>query len=56
MVLESTQPQEYFLAVNAGDAQDWQPCQIHVPIVLKSGRLNFLEPSGPVQDFFTFYL
>jgi hypothetical protein len=22
---------------------------IHVPIVLKSGSLNFLEPSGPVQ-------
>jgi hypothetical protein len=23
---------------------------IHVPIVLKSGSLNLLEPSGPVQD------
>jgi len=22
---------------------------MHVPIVLKSGNLNFLEPSGPVQ-------
>ena len=22
---------------------------LHVPIVLKSGSLNFLEPSGPVQ-------
>jgi hypothetical protein len=23
---------------------------IHVPIVLKSGTLKLLEPSGPVQD------
>ena len=23
---------------------------LHVPIVLKSGSLNLLEPSGPVQD------
>jgi hypothetical protein len=27
----------------------WQPYQLHVPIVLKSESLNFLEPSGPVQ-------
>jgi hypothetical protein len=26
-----------------------QPCHIHVPIVLKSGSLNLLEPSGPVE-------
>jgi uncharacterized membrane protein YeiB len=25
-----------------------QPCNLHVPIVLKSGGLNILEPSGPV--------
>ena len=24
-------------------------CHLHVPIVLKSGSLNLLEPSGPVQ-------
>ena len=27
----------------------WQPYHLHVPIVLKSGSLNLLEPSGPVQ-------
>ena len=27
----------------------WQPYHIPVPIVLKSGSLNLLEPSGPVQ-------
>jgi hypothetical protein len=26
-----------------------QPYQLHVPIVLKSGSLNPLEPSGPVK-------
>jgi len=26
-----------------------QPYHLHLPIVLKSGSLNFLEPSGPVQ-------
>jgi hypothetical protein len=26
-----------------------QACNIHVQIVLKSGSLSFLEPSGPVQ-------
>jgi hypothetical protein len=30
-------------------AYDWQPYHLYVPIVLKSGRLNLLEPSGPVQ-------
>jgi hypothetical protein len=30
-------------------AQGWQPYHLHVPIVLKSGSLNFLESSGPVQ-------
>jgi len=41
--------QEYFLGVKAAGAQGWQSYYLHVPIVLKSGSLNFLEPSGPVQ-------
>jgi len=41
--------QEYFLGVKAASAEGWQPYQLHVPIVLKSGSLNLLEPSGPVQ-------
>jgi hypothetical protein len=28
-----------------------KPCRLHVPIVLKSGSLKLLEPSGPVQVF-----
>jgi hypothetical protein len=40
--------------------QGWQPYHLHVPTVLKSGSLNLLEPSGPVQACngigFTFYL
>jgi hypothetical protein len=28
----------------------WQPYHIHMPIVMKSGSLNLLEPSEPVQD------
>ena len=28
----------------------WQPYHLHVPTVLKSGCLNFLEPLGPVQS------
>jgi len=35
--------------VKAANALGWQPYHIHVPIVLKSGTLNLLEPSGPVQ-------
>jgi hypothetical protein len=30
-------------------AYGWQPFHFHVPIVLESGSLNFLEPSGPAQ-------
>jgi hypothetical protein len=30
---------------------DRQPYHLHVLIVLKSGNLNLLEPSGPVQAF-----
>jgi len=35
--------------VKAAGAYGWQPYYLHVPIVLKSGRLNLLKPSGPVQ-------
>ena len=35
--------------VNAAGAYGWQPYHLHVPIVLKSGTLNLLEPSGSVQ-------
>jgi len=30
-------------------ARGWRPYQLHVPIILKSGSLKFLEPSGPLQ-------
>jgi hypothetical protein len=35
----------------AADAQGWQRYQLHVPIVSKSGNLNFLESSGPLQPW-----
>jgi hypothetical protein len=35
--------------VKAAGAYCWQPYHIHVPIVLKSGSLNFLKVLGPVQ-------
>ena len=35
--------------VKAAGEQGWQPYHLHVPIVLKSGNLNALEPPGPVQ-------
>jgi len=35
--------------VKATSAYGWQPYHLHVPIVLKSGSLNLLESSGPVQ-------
>jgi hypothetical protein len=35
----------------AAGAQGWQLYQFHEPIVLKSGSLNLLEPSGAVQAF-----
>ena len=41
--------QEYFLGVKAAGASGWHPYHLHVPIVLKSGSLNLLEPSEPVQ-------
>jgi hypothetical protein len=37
-----------FLGVKGGRS-GWQPYHLHVQIVLKSGSLNLLEPSGPVQ-------
>jgi len=39
----------FFWGVQAAGAKGWQPYHFHVPIVLKSGGLNLLEPSGPVQ-------
>ena len=35
--------------VKAAGAWGLRPYQLHVPIVLKSGCLTLLEPSGPVQ-------
>jgi hypothetical protein len=35
--------------VKAGGTLVWQPYHLHMPIVLKSGSLNFLETSEPVQ-------
>jgi hypothetical protein len=41
--------QECFQGVKAAGAQSWQPCHLHVPIVMRSGSLDLLEPSGPVK-------
>jgi len=41
--------QVYFLGVKSVAAWGWQPYHLQVPIVLKSGSLKFLEPSGSVQ-------
>ena len=35
--------------VNASGALGLKPYHVHMPIVLKSGNLNLLEPSGLVQ-------
>ena len=35
--------------VKAAGAWDCKPYHLHVPNVLKSGSLNLLEPSGPLQ-------
>jgi hypothetical protein len=35
--------------INAAGAYSWQAYHLHVPIVLKSGSLDLLEPFGPVQ-------
>jgi hypothetical protein len=55
MALGLTQPltemstRNIFWGVKAARAWGWQPYLLHVPIVLKSGSLILLEPSGPVQ-------
>jgi len=36
--------------VKAAGAYSWQPYHLHVPIVLKSGSLSLLEPSGSSQS------
>ena len=35
--------------IKAADAKGWQTYHVHVPIVLKSGNLKLLKPTGPVQ-------
>jgi len=55
MVLGLTQPltemstRNIFWGVKAAGAYSCQPYHLQVPTVLKSGSLNLLEPSGPVQ-------
>ena len=55
MALGSTQPLtemstgNIFCEVKAARAWAWQPYRLHVPTIMKSGNLNLLEPSGPVQ-------
>jgi len=55
MALELTQPltemstRNISWGVKAVCAYGFQTYQIHKPIVLKSGSLNLVEPSGPVQ-------
>jgi hypothetical protein len=41
--------QGYFLGLKAAGASGWQPCYLHVPIVIKSGSVSLLELSGPVK-------
>ena len=55
MALGSTHPltdmntRNISLWVKAAGAWGWQPYHLHVPIVKKSGSVNLLEPTGPVQ-------
>ena len=55
MALGSTQPlsgmitKNIFWWVKAAGAWGWQPYHLYMPIVMKSGNLNHLEPLGPVQ-------
>jgi hypothetical protein len=44
--------QKYFLGVMTAGAYGRQSYHLHVSIVLKSGSLNLLEPSGPVIDLY----
>jgi len=39
------------MGVRAAGAWGLQSYQLHVPIVLKSGSLKLLEPSGPLQAY-----
>ena len=41
--------QEYFLGGKGGRCVGWQSYHLHVSIVVKSGSLNLLESSGPIQ-------
>ena len=41
--------QEHFLGVKAAGVWGWQPYHYPVPFIMKSGNINFLEPSGPLQ-------
>ena len=55
MALELTQPltetstRNISWGVKTAGTLGWQPYHLHAPIVLKSGSLSLLEPSGPVQ-------
>ena len=55
MALGSTQPLADMRIRSISRGIRWpvrradKPCHFHVPIVLKSGILNLLEPSGPFQ-------
>ena len=55
MALGSTQPltemstRNISKGVKAAGTSGWQPYHLNVPIVLKSGILTLLDPSGPVQ-------
>jgi hypothetical protein len=55
LALGSTHPltemstRDIFWGVKAAGVYGWQTYRFHVPIVLKSGSLNLLQPSGPVQ-------
>ena len=61
MALGLTQPltemntRNIFWGVKAAGAWGWHPYHLHVPIVLKSGSFNFLEPSGPVLGLLYLY-
>ena len=41
--------QEYFLGGKGGQCVGLTTLRLHVPIVLKSGSLSLVEPSGPLQ-------
>ena len=48
--------QEYLLGVKAEPVGKADNLPTSCAVVMKSGKLNFLEPLGPAQDSFTFYL